>query len=1501
MSMLPTIVPGALTRAGNLPARQCGEWGFKPEPVRTGLSWMSGGLAGASVGSMVAPGPGTAIGAIIGAVLGGVFGSIETPSGETMWHEGWTAAQKGLTYGIHAGLKGIGAVGGEPKYQLPSRALGLTGRQSTLAGIAGLALDIGTDPVTWAFWGAGKIYKVRQLAKWTRDLIANGWTKERMMAESIGYATTASKLAWARQVVDKSKNPQLIIAYNRAYNLMRRGYPGVIFNILDPTFGKLGMKVAPKLGMRRIESMMMRVSKNLEKAAAKAPSGVAPALGKGIPTSIVPFGARAAGGGGRGGGIPQGGRVGQQAVPRQGEVAERMLDWRLAGGVPEQGMNLPTSPSVLNKKTWYHGGAKGMTLESLNVEGMANPASLLGQGLYLTDNPALAAKYAKGGLYATKANVKKVLNAELPPPARLTDALEKALEGLEPDSRVKVYGGTFADARKEGRSLISAFGDLQDNLRNQMANMEIGRIDAEDVMATLASTIAGEGYDALTHLGGIRAGGGKLKHQVLVLLNPKQGLSSFAPTTPIPPAEKLPTLTHLSKEIAVSLKVPPMAGHKTLMKIAAEQDINFDTLTGGDVTKIRDEVKRLADIRKVMEPVAPEAPVELAGAEGRDAVKAAFERVNTGVPWMYEGHKAVEQMAKELGITVKGGRLRDIPKADAEKLINEINAQGEEVYKEMTEDAARLNDAGVKSPDDYARVQEIARTLPPKKDIGFFDFKGFRPGVANRLADYGGTGVVLEYAAEDQQHLLNELTLALSKELGKEYEHSVTGKWIRGTGLGMMRKVGGTVMGVPPRFSPETLHSILSMSDVAEANISKPPVEFVSAALKGAMGEVDKIDAEIARLNGEITAAKKSEVSHDSETAVKVLTQQKNRWLKVRRTLTKHTIPELTKAASSPALAAQTVKQFKDITKAYGGRIYDIAFRETGMKKKAIYSPWLPIPDYAIQSGVVSEDPLSRTIVFGPEMPRTGQFFPREHNIRHATARYFGGLAKAGAMRRWLPLFDRTDKAVKLRLKWAAKLPPGEEFSPRKLRLLLQKKSYQEALEYAGGHAELVKFRGAPNAPIVAARHFMHLIGARNLEQILANESFKEVADKLLKGVLSGKDINLSKMESVLMGMDMSLIMASPSLWFAKQPAQRKFGGFAFFGVVDTVKATILMKSKEHVRVAAQFAYELGVLPRKGTAGFEEIKESLGAILESPVVLGKAVGDSDFRNVTEIAMDGLVHFGVNWDRAFGVVESGGQLLKTKDLFKNIKRIRKYPQGWLAPGVRREITEHIEAGDWTNAGGQIIKQADIGVNVDYRKGVGRPLALTQNMTRRLLGRFSAFGAWHVGELFPRMMRGHRRALLKYLLAWSLATVALDRIGGQVASWWGFGLFPEGVGPMPSLGYALYKWITGQGKRLQGDPYAGRDIAASQRELERRFLIWKYGNYRKWFDLLTAPARDFRVYNSGGKQIGQGVTPTLLRFLGAGPKAQAKAPAAPVNRLKRPAAAYGGRDYSQFFRH
>ena len=182
--------------------------------------------------------------------------------------------------------------------------------------------------------------------------------------------------------------------------------------------------------------------------------------------------------------------------------------------------NLPVdaravSADEANKTRWFHGSRKGVEGELSST--FSKIEGLLGSGVYLTNDPITARSYAKSGtVYGVDVNVRNVVDMERPLPADVVDILKQALGSYHPS-----IASAIDDAAVSGKTGMQLWKDMA-NAIDEFSNSEmVPTSEFVDGFQAWENSMRAAGYDALSHVGGNRAGKGKRLHSVLILLDPR--------------------------------------------------------------------------------------------------------------------------------------------------------------------------------------------------------------------------------------------------------------------------------------------------------------------------------------------------------------------------------------------------------------------------------------------------------------------------------------------------------------------------------------------------------------------------------------------------------------------------------------------------------------------------------------------------------------------------------------------------------------------------------------------------------------------------------------------------------------------------------------------------------------------------------------------------------------------------------------------------------------------
>lgn len=191
-----------------------------------------------------------------------------------------------------------------------------------------------------------------------------------------------------------------------------------------------------------------------------------------------------------------------------------------------------TIAKAYNNKAWYHGtGEANLTAESLDPF-VGSHESLFGHGVYLTDDPKIAAGYAKNRgrrtstptVYEANVNINRVLDIEKKPTPDVADALLKSVKGLD-YSYESNYGepnhftNLVSDRIQAGDTTEQIITALRKEVAEFSHEAEIPTSEFVEDFQDLAINLKNAGYDALTHTGGHRTG--NAAHRVMIMLDPQ--------------------------------------------------------------------------------------------------------------------------------------------------------------------------------------------------------------------------------------------------------------------------------------------------------------------------------------------------------------------------------------------------------------------------------------------------------------------------------------------------------------------------------------------------------------------------------------------------------------------------------------------------------------------------------------------------------------------------------------------------------------------------------------------------------------------------------------------------------------------------------------------------------------------------------------------------------------------------------------------------------------------
>jgi len=210
----------------------------------------------------------------------------------------------------------------------------------------------------------------------------------------------------------------------------------------------------------------------------------------------------------------------------------------LAAGEPVQVPSSSELPPVTgNQSQFYHGsGTVGLTKDRLNPD-LTRIEGLFGEGIYLTDNPEIAAGYAKVRSTRTKTPVvynaqvdptAKILNLEEPVIPEFAGTLKKAAFSVDrmagSDEVLKAVKKAIATPGSTNEQVYVAFSRAIEEVSHAE---QIPISELSEIFQILRDDLKEFGYDALSYTGGKRTG--KLPHRAVVVINPDI-ITQFDPT-----------------------------------------------------------------------------------------------------------------------------------------------------------------------------------------------------------------------------------------------------------------------------------------------------------------------------------------------------------------------------------------------------------------------------------------------------------------------------------------------------------------------------------------------------------------------------------------------------------------------------------------------------------------------------------------------------------------------------------------------------------------------------------------------------------------------------------------------------------------------------------------------------------------------------------------------------------------------------------------------------------
>lgn len=203
------------------------------------------------------------------------------------------------------------------------------------------------------------------------------------------------------------------------------------------------------------------------------------------------------------------------------------------GGIPTRTVSaneLPDAKQAAQMK-WYHGTGANLATDTVSST-FANIESLFGSGVYLTDSPAVSRSYGnkrgKGSpkVFEFAVDPRNVLNFDKPLPADAVKAIESATYA---DIKPVISDVLEKNPNATGSDIWSA---LTEEVRNHSEDNNWSKSEYAEMYQGIEGNLRDAGYDAITHVGGLRVGDGTKQHKVLILLDPRNEYAPADSTNP---------------------------------------------------------------------------------------------------------------------------------------------------------------------------------------------------------------------------------------------------------------------------------------------------------------------------------------------------------------------------------------------------------------------------------------------------------------------------------------------------------------------------------------------------------------------------------------------------------------------------------------------------------------------------------------------------------------------------------------------------------------------------------------------------------------------------------------------------------------------------------------------------------------------------------------------------------------------------------------------------------
>jgi len=349
--------------------------------------------------------------------------------------------------------------------------------------------------------------------------------------------------------------------------------------------------------------------------------------------------------------------------------------------------DLPDAEDAANTK-WFHGSKKN-SLHETGFSSAFSQVGLVGTGVYLTDDPALAETYREygtaqrsivkrpfgfgdedgGDVYAIKVEPRKVINLEkeIDPKAKFAvlDAVDKWIDSEYPDINMEDYANGSAAREKYKELALEKIKEVKawvkwERYRSDNKYQEPKALTlVKDVMMVskderlfkmIERSLRAAGFDAYTHVGGKIMG--NKDHRVLVLLDPQASGGSYPktvekawPTTNIDP-EKIEDDWSIHEPNG-----PSDSQWRRMIGLTNDESNGTHThATLLEMAKNRERVTDLAKRTSAQKGMVPPAPLESRASVNREVLSAVGEGI-------LEGEPLIEEMFKHLHDTVMNGGM----------------------------------------------------------------------------------------------------------------------------------------------------------------------------------------------------------------------------------------------------------------------------------------------------------------------------------------------------------------------------------------------------------------------------------------------------------------------------------------------------------------------------------------------------------------------------------------------------------------------------------------------------------------------------------------------------------------------------------------------------------------------------------------------------------------------------------------------------------------------------